>query len=107
MKRPLLSYSMQITIALLAKDYDKASKITAQAIGAAGQAIIEICNSFEGADLPFVLVAMKSTYSAMYAAMDQSGKNIVDSLVQRTECITVNASVLEKILGGNDGKKEQ
>ena len=104
--RPIIPFSMQITMALLANDPKKANEVMAQAVGCAGQAVIEIANSFEAPDLSFVLVALQSTYNAMYASLDQPGKNIVDSLLKRTECITVNASALEKMFG-DGGKKEQ
>ena len=105
MSRPSIPYSMRIAMALLGKDQEKANMITAEAVGCAGQAMIDIANGFEASDLPFVLVAMNTTYHALYASLDQNGKTIVDNLVKRTECITINASAIKEML--EHGREEE
>lgn len=102
---PIIPYSMQITSAIIAQNYEKASRIAATAIGAAAEQIIRIANGFDPSDQPFVVTAMKLLSASMYGSFNDAGKNIVDSMMENTTCISVDASALKELLG--DGRDQE
>lgn len=95
--KQIIPYSMQIAVAILAKNYEKASKITATAIGSAAEQVMRIANSFQPADLPFVIAAMKLMTATLENGLDEPGKNIVKSLTDNTTCIAVDSETLKKM----------
>jgi len=88
---------MQIAVAILAKDHEKASKVAATAIGSAAEQIMQIANGFQPMDLPFVVAAMKLMAATFENGLDESGKNIVKSLTDNTTCVAVDSETLKKM----------
>ena len=97
---------MQISLALLANDKEKANKIVATAIGGAAQQIINIANSYDPADIPFVVIAMKLLQEVMYNSLDESGKNIVTSVSENTTCIAVDAEMLKRMFDHGEDQEQ-
>ena len=106
MNRPFVSYSMQIAAAVLGNDIEKANMIAATAIGNVTQEAINIANSLESADLPFVYVGFRSVCDTLYNVMNEEGKQCADSLLKRTVSVTVNEDAIKKMYG-KDRDKEQ
>ena len=101
----MIPYSMQISVALLAKNYEKANKITATAIGGAAEQIIRLANSYHAADLPFVIAALQIVTGALETKLDEPGRNILKSLTDNTTCITVDADTIRKMY--DDGRDQE
>ena len=105
MKRPPLPYSIQMAAALLGKNEEAAGRIVADALGSISGGLVDVANSYDRVDLPFVIVSLKLVAEALSGALNESGKAIVDRLLDQTTCIGIDANALREAMG--NGRTEE
>lgn len=97
------SYTKQIVAAFCANDRASANTLTQSALQSIGQEIVKIIESHPTADLPLVIASMRIIASSFEGILPDSGKLMVNHLVNMTESIVVNKSDLLRHLDREEG----
>lgn len=58
-------------------------------MGSMTQELLAFAHSYASEDLPLVLVAMKLLSNAMLPVLDDSGRQLMDHIMEHTTCITI------------------
>ena len=93
--RPSFPYAVQLAFAQLANNTDATNKIMNASIGGMTQELLALAHSYAPEDLPFVLASMKLLSNAM-PVLDDSGRQLMDLILEHTTCITIKDDAFQK-----------
>lgn len=94
--RPNLPYTVQLALAQLANDTEATNKIMSASVGCMTQELLAFAHSYASEDLPLVLVAMKLLSNAMLPVLDDSGRQLMNHIMEHTTCITIKSDAFQK-----------
>lgn len=94
--RPSLPYTVQLAFAQLANNTEATNKIMSASIGGMTQELLALTHSYAPEDLPLVLAAMKLLSNAMLPVLDDSGRQLMDLILEHTTCITIKDDAFQK-----------
>lgn len=92
-------YAVQISKALLAGKPDEAHHIIGGAMAEMVGGICRLVQSYGYLDLPIAIAALRVSANALESTIDERGKELADTVYQRTESIVINTTGMKK--GGN------
>ncbi len=96
--KPMIPYSMQVSMALLTGDRNKANEIMATALGEIAQRVFSLAGEYVAPDIVFVIAAMKILTDSITPTLDESSQRVIQQLVENTTCITMNVETLRQMM---------
>lgn len=87
MKKPIAIKAIE---ALESGDIKKAEEVEQDELNAIAGELHEILNRHHPLDAPYITAAMRLAADGIKASLPDSGKHIVDCLLETTECIAVS-----------------
>ncbi len=89
--RPLIPYSIQLTMAQAVHDEKAADRIVQGCFYGMTKEFLAVIQSYDALDLPFVLATMQLTARAVTLVMGESGCCVMEYFMSHVPCVTVDA----------------
>ena len=89
-------YAIRMTIAMLAGNPNLKSDILTECLTDMTHKMIEVAQSYDVLDMPFVICTMRTVSTALMSMLDDEGRRLAENLTKATSCVTINEEELRK-----------
>ena len=104
MNRPVIPYSLQVTLSLMGGDKKRHAEVVGNIIAKLGSDVTEFIQGYDPSDLPFVIAAMQIVSNGIMPILGEGGQGIVRNLVNNTQTVAMDVETFRKLMVEEESK---
>lgn len=102
---PEMPYSLQLAIMSMGGNDRGVIQVFSKCINDMTKKLLDVAESYDYEDLPFVVASMQLTARSLSALLDDRGKSLAEKVVAHVHSVTIDLTELKKQMGEDTNEK--